>query len=161
MLHSSVLVRNYCPRRFHNFIIVIRSHKKNKQIFIYPACIERWGELLETYMYKPTYQLILLSSQHLKPSHLIYLPALHITHTHTHTILTPVLSSTRTLRAPIHFFNSKGVFGYRAILIWGESKHGWGFSPRAKWHLDSLNDLFQIIYLYHEGHFSMVRLQLL
>ncbi len=36
----------------------------------------------------------------------------------------------RTLSAPIYLSNPPGVFGHRAILLWGGSRHGWGFSLR-------------------------------
>ncbi len=43
----------------------------------------------------------------------------------------------------MHFSNSTGVFGHRAILIWGVSRHGWGFSRRTtcNLHFLTLNDL--------------------
>ncbi len=36
----------------------------------------------------------------------------------------------RTLSALIYPSNSPAAFGHRAILLWGGSRHGWGFSLR-------------------------------
>ncbi len=47
----------------------------------------------------------------------------------------------RTLSAPIHLFNSPGVFGHRAILTMGGggSRHGSGFSRRKTCNLQPLS----------------------
>ncbi len=70
----------------------------------------------------------LLSVSHLSLSihFLRYLPTYKCTHCTHHIDLSLSCFVVRTLSALIQFPNSPGVFGPRAILLWGGSRHGWG-----------------------------------
>ncbi len=69
----------------------------------------------------------LLSSQFFTlPTHPVNLPALHTKQHNSQSRLIVRMHS-----APINLSNSTGVFGHRAILTMGGSRHGWGFSHRT------------------------------
>ncbi len=98
-----------------------------KRLQLFPACF-----FLHTLCYfinfcrliklSSSYQTFVIFSLLTLPTHPINVPAVH-------TILNTTLSCliVRTPSAPIHLSNSPGVFGHRAILIWGDRDMIGGF----------------------------------
>ncbi len=55
----------------------------------------------------------------------------------------------RTLSAPMHLSFSPGVFGHRAILMWGDRGMAGGFSLRTKWYLSDFSTQVPLSHFFH------------
>ncbi len=109
---------------FYNFSQLVNTHPllfyqllSSHQTFIH------FSSSYQTYViFSPLviYSLFTLSSHPINSS------TVHITQ---HNSLSCLI--VRTLSALIYPSNSPAVFGHRAILLWGGSRHGWGFPHRT------------------------------